>query len=270
MLRRLIPLATLKNGRDPRDLACVYITSNPSSGKFYVGKSHLSYIQRGYFGSGVWPKSAKKAGAELNTVVLARFSNEADALAVERVLATTARMDSLCMNLTEGGDGLTSAVAQQVAAMPHVRAAKWASFQERMKDPSYAQRLRDGIKAAAQTDAAKARLCAQLHSPEAKKKQLEALKRRMADPEHKAQIVGRLTEIARSQEFREWQANRMRQLTANPEWKEKQKRRHEARWAEQDRIDPEGAAERARQREMVARHKATYRAKKDTEAVSAA
>jgi hypothetical protein len=88
----------------------VYITTNPESGKFYIGKHNFKGKNDYYKGSGVWVKKCKAAKLKLETQVIALCQTEKDAYDFERVLvrAFKAKYADLCMNFSEGGVGFVS------------------------------------------------------------------------------------------------------------------------------------------------------------------
>ena len=99
----------------------VYRTTSRESGKFYIGKRscHVPIERDPYLGSGVWVKCATAAGVHLMKEVLVVCATEELAYSVERFLVERARRsDPLCMNLAEGGLGLTSAVAREIMNRP--------------------------------------------------------------------------------------------------------------------------------------------------------
>lgn len=88
----------------------VYITTNLSDGKFYIGK-HSKKSQDNYKGSGKWVFDCQKAGIDLQCNVVAVCQTEQDAYDFERTLVTASKTQypKLCMNFNDGGKGNASA-----------------------------------------------------------------------------------------------------------------------------------------------------------------
>lgn len=84
----------------------VYISSDLSSGKFYIGK-HTKVKNDSYVGSGVWVKNCKKAGIKLKFDVVAKCQTEKDAYDFEHKLVVSCKKQypNLCMNFSDGGVG---------------------------------------------------------------------------------------------------------------------------------------------------------------------
>lgn len=95
----------------------VYITTNETNGKFYIGKHSTSKKNDYYKGSGVWVKNCKKANIPLKTVIVANCQSAKDAYDFERTLVKASKQQhpTLCMNFAEGGVGYTK---EQRAKMP--------------------------------------------------------------------------------------------------------------------------------------------------------
>ncbi len=85
----------------------VYITTNVSSGKFYIGKHSKRKPFDSYVGSGVWVNKCKKSGIELKCDVVAVCQTEKDAYDFENTLvrASKSQYPKLCMNFMDGGVG---------------------------------------------------------------------------------------------------------------------------------------------------------------------
>jgi hypothetical protein len=88
----------------------VYVTTNISSGKFYIGKHSRKSPADSYVGSGVWVRNCKRANIPLVCDLVAVCQTEKEAYDFERVLVVAAKKQypSLCMNFLEGGIGFTS------------------------------------------------------------------------------------------------------------------------------------------------------------------
>lgn len=80
---------------------CVYYTENPNSGKYYIGKSWVSKVNKGYQGSGTYIKNCKKGGAKMNTIIVIVFDNEQHAYDYEAHLISECKDDPLCMNICD-------------------------------------------------------------------------------------------------------------------------------------------------------------------------
>ncbi len=103
----------------------VYRVDDPASGRYYIGKrtSVMPPHADPYTGSGLWPSRARKAGVALVKTVLAVCPDEMTAYALERWFVEQHRdCDPFCMNLADGGRGLTSRVAKVVMNRPERRA----------------------------------------------------------------------------------------------------------------------------------------------------
>jgi hypothetical protein len=84
----------------------VYLTTNPISNKFYIGK-HSRLKPDGYKGSGVWVNNCKKSNIQLDCKVIAVCQTEKDAYNFERTMVQAAKQQypDFCMNLLDGGIG---------------------------------------------------------------------------------------------------------------------------------------------------------------------
>ena len=80
---------------------CVYLTKNPSNGKFYYGKSFLKRIEKGYKGSGIWVLNSDTD--DLNTEVIRTFNSEHEALDFEEKIVSQHIGNPKCMNMISGG-----------------------------------------------------------------------------------------------------------------------------------------------------------------------
>ena len=85
-----------------------YVTWEPRSGRFYIGKTKQLYLDAGYQGSGVWVRAALRAGRKLITQQLTWEPTEQDALDTEVFFVSVFRSDPLCKNIADGGRGFTS------------------------------------------------------------------------------------------------------------------------------------------------------------------
>jgi predicted GIY-YIG superfamily endonuclease len=84
----------------------VYVTTNLSDGKFYIGK-HSRIGPDSYKGSGVWVHKCKKSNQPLQCDIIAICQNEKDAYKFEYAMVKAAREQypKLCMNFMDGGLG---------------------------------------------------------------------------------------------------------------------------------------------------------------------
>lgn len=92
----------------------IYKTTNLINGKFYLGKSSIGNINRGYMGSGSRIKAAiKKYGKEnFKVEILHTCKTEQEAYDLERKIITEACCsDPNCYNIQEGGLGGTAGMA---------------------------------------------------------------------------------------------------------------------------------------------------------------
>lgn len=80
---------------------CVYLTENPNSGKYYIGKSWASKVNKGYQGSGTYIKNCQKSNIPLYTVIVNEFDKEEHAYEYEACLISYYKSDPLCMNLCD-------------------------------------------------------------------------------------------------------------------------------------------------------------------------
>ncbi len=110
----------------------VYITTNPTNGKFYIGKHSTSKKIDYYKGSGVWVKNCKKANIQLKTVIVASCQTAKDAYDFERTLVKAAKKQhpNLCMNFADGGIGYTK---EERAKMPSYMLGKKHSKEAKEK-----------------------------------------------------------------------------------------------------------------------------------------
>jgi hypothetical protein len=84
----------------------IYRTTDPVTGRYYLGKHTTRDLNDGYQGSGRWVSQSKRNGVALVTTIVATFTTEQEALDEERRLVTAETLlDPLCMNLTRGGRG---------------------------------------------------------------------------------------------------------------------------------------------------------------------
>lgn len=88
----------------------VYITTNVSDGRFYIGK-HSRKQPDNYKGSGKWVFDCIKGGVDLKCDLIAICQTEEDAYKFERTLITAAKKQygKLCMNFNDGGKGNSTA-----------------------------------------------------------------------------------------------------------------------------------------------------------------
>jgi len=85
----------------------VYVTTDISTGKFYIGKHNSTNEHDSYVGSGVWVKNCKKSGIKLTKTIVANCQSENDAYKFEKTLvfALRKKYPNLCMNFADGGRG---------------------------------------------------------------------------------------------------------------------------------------------------------------------
>lgn len=86
----------------------MYKTTNPLSGKYYVGRHSTKKLNDNYQGSGLWVRSSKKKGTILITEILQFVDTEENLLLLEKDLITKHIKDLLCMNLNENSIGFSS------------------------------------------------------------------------------------------------------------------------------------------------------------------
>ncbi len=187
--------------------AVIYLFVSPS-GRAYAGRhfcDHASFPRRGtgplpdgYLGSGKpWGNVARKHGPALRWVILRRFAEgtpRATLDAAERRAICLVRnlWSDHCMNVREGGTGLTSADALRMAADPDWLAKNKAASKALAQTPKRRDQLvraRAASTALANTPdgiAQRKRASAASKTPEALEKNRAALKLRCATPEGKA------------------------------------------------------------------------------------
>lgn len=165
--------------------AVIYLFVSPS-GRAYAGRhtcQHEGWSRRGsgalpsgYTGSGkLWQNVARKHGPNLRWIILRRFPEgipRAQVDAAERRAVRLARplWAGRCMNLLEGGEGLTSADAsatwadpehaakvKAAAARPEVKAKVKAGLKAMWADPEHAAKMSAANKAAQNRPDVKAR-----------------------------------------------------------------------------------------------------------------
>jgi len=123
----------------------VYITTNPSNGKFYIGKHSTSKKNDNYKGSGVWVKKCKQANIHLSTVLVAVCQSSKDAYDFERVLVKAAKEQhkNLCMNFSDGGVGYSP---EERAKMPSYMLGKKHTQETKNKLSELGKKNRSGVK----------------------------------------------------------------------------------------------------------------------------
>lgn len=122
----------------------VYITREPATGRYYIGKTRLAWIERGYVGSGLWPVNARRKGRTLAVEVLLSFEVEEDAYVAELFFVQCHKDDALCMNIATGGEGGMTGVAQSAHAVEIIR----RKAQARWDDPDYKAKHWPGVQKA--------------------------------------------------------------------------------------------------------------------------
>lgn len=180
----------------------VYVTADPLTGRYYVGKTSTAYLARGYQGSGLWVQRAIAAGNQLVTEVLSTWESEADAYEAEHFVVMMLRdFDPSCMNMAEGGLG-------GAASHPLVRAKLSAAQRKVAAQPGERQRMSERATAAWQSkDRSKETIRLQIlaNDPQAKLKRASARRASWLalDPAVRADREQRMrTHLARLNEVR--------------------------------------------------------------------
>lgn len=83
----------------------VYVTVEPATGRYYVGKSSQRRINEGYKGSGLWPWHATRKGRKLQAEAIYATEDREDAYDAEVFFIQCCKEDDLCMNISDGGEG---------------------------------------------------------------------------------------------------------------------------------------------------------------------
>jgi hypothetical protein len=105
----------------------IYKTTEPATGRYYIGKHSTNDLDDGYQGSGRWVKTARRRGRLLVTVVLSNHATEEAALAEEaRLVTEDAIRHPLCMNQTAGGRGSFAHIRLNWTPEDSARSAEYA------------------------------------------------------------------------------------------------------------------------------------------------
>lgn len=184
----------------------IYLFVSPS-GRAYAGKhAHAGSafprrgtgpLPSGYQGSGkLWQNVARKHGPNLRWIVLRRFGPDTPRAQVDAAERRAVRLvrsiwAGRCVNVREGGEGLTTSDAQALWADPTFATANTAAIKEAMNRPDNIARLLD----------AQPRAAAASKTPEALAKLSQSQKLLAVKPE-RAEQLARAREAARSPEVR--------------------------------------------------------------------
>jgi hypothetical protein len=170
---------------------CIYITREPATGRFYLGKTSVAKHNKGYVGSGKWVKHALAKDRLLESQILIVSDDESEAYDLERVFVEIALGYAGSMNMVDGGRGLTSEAVKKIWDRP--------GYRERQKARKRAMSESD-------RDAHRARMRAKYSDPAVRKALSDQLKAFYADPEILAKHSARMAAQCSTQKAKEFRS----------------------------------------------------------------
>jgi hypothetical protein len=218
----------------------LYRTTDPVDGRWYGGKRSTRKhpaVDR-YIGSGNWVK-AHPDRKRLQREIVSLHASSADVFAAEGEWITwdLINSDPLCMNLRDGGEGVTVEAAllryaepverarhaemlRRIGADPAVRAKKKASALRRFENPeqlalqtAHMQRITSDPVLLAKAQAAR-------DTPEWRANVLSALEaRRAADPNWRAKVKAGMLALAADPIWYQARAAENRRMATDPAWR---------------------------------------------------
>lgn len=126
----------------------LYVTTDPKTGKWYGGKHSTDNLDDGYKGSGTWVRK-HPCRDRLETIPIEFYDNEEAVYIAELDWLSFDRMDKLCQNRREGGEGFTRARQLKVwaARTPEERSAItskiWAGLTREERRAKYISNYQD-------------------------------------------------------------------------------------------------------------------------------
>jgi hypothetical protein len=202
-----------------------YRITDPVDGRWYGGKRSTKKqpLVDPYKGSGNWVR-AHPNRQRLQRKIVAFYATSADVFAAEAELITWTMVfdDPLCMNLRDGGEGVSVEAALLRLADPDNRAKHLVDMRRMHANPIHAASIvAAGAKRGADPgwQAANAAHMVRMHAdPVARKNADAALERLWADPEHVAKIASANRRMIATPEWREAHAAGMQRAQADPVW----------------------------------------------------
>ena len=204
-----------------------YITTDPLNGCWYGGKRSTKKhpITDSYRGSGNWVRSHPER-ERLRREIVAFYATSKEVFAAEAELITLDVVfnDPLCMNLRDGGEGVSVEAALLRYADPE-RRAKHADDMRRMHaDPANRARIAAaGQKRATDPKWQKANAAHMKRmraDPITRAKAAAVLKQLWADPGHVAKMAAANQRMTSSQEWKEAHRAGMQRAQADPVWQQ--------------------------------------------------
>jgi len=151
----------------------VYVTSEADSGRYYIGKTSRRRFEEGYLGSGLWVANARRKGRCLSSSILSEEQSEKAAYDAEVFFVQCCKEDSLCMNISDGGDGCNWDLAgpgirafwsdPEKAAKAHAKRSEtirawWAAKRDRSFSAETRARMSDAHKGRRHSEEAKLKI----------------------------------------------------------------------------------------------------------------
>jgi hypothetical protein len=186
-----------------------YVTYD-TDGRWYGGKrsTKKSPLTDPYLGSGNWIRNHPER-ARLKRDIIAFYPSSEAVFAAEAEMITWGAVteDPLCMNICEGGRGMTTEAARRYATDPSWREAHTAGLKRKASDPVW----REAHAAAMQ------RMYA---DPIYKEAQAVAAKRMYADPSHRETHAVAVRRLHADPTWKEVHAAGLKRMHADPKWQE--------------------------------------------------
>jgi hypothetical protein len=203
-----------------------YITTDAFNGRWYGGKRSTKKhpLSDRYLGSGNWIKK-HPARERLRREIVAFYATSAEVFAAEaRMITMTVVLgDPLCMNLCDGGDGLTVESALRIAADPAWLEATIAATRRTTRTSAWKKAHAVGIanRGDNATWLANVSAAAQLtmNDPKWKEAQTAGSRRRTATPEWSEGNTAKNRRIAADPTYRAAFLAGIARRSADPTWK---------------------------------------------------
>lgn len=245
----------------------IYRMTHIPTGRSYVGK-HICQLNKspetdGYYGSGkVWkliysahPKDEFKKEV-LDEAVSLEEANEKEKewIAKERNLR-----QGLCVNISAGGDGVSSEEATAMWKDPGYREKITKAVKERMKDPEvrakYSKAFKEMWKDPEQRDKVSKASKEMWKDPEYRERQTQVSKEMWKDPEQREKFTKAFKEVWKDPGRRKTASKASKEMWKDPEHREKVSRAQKERMKDPEHREKvfNAIKERAKQRREKAR-----------------